>query len=167
MNHTISTKSFAEYLILLFSDAGESITNKKLQKILYYIQAWHLVYFESQLFDETPEAWVHGPVYPTVYTIYKKHKALPIVIDEETSKEKANVLLDSFCLSEAQKQFLQSAIIFYSKRSALELEISTHRELPWRDAREGLEDYDLSKKPISIDTMKSYYLGVKTKHQNK
>ena len=32
-----------------------------------------------------------------------------------------------------------------------------HREKPWLEAREGLEDFDISSKPISLITMKSYY----------
>ena len=138
-----------------------------MQKILYYIDAWHLVYFDSQLFDETPEAWVHGPVYPSVYKRYKKYQAKPIWIDESYPKQKTDELFNNFNFTEDKKDFLSSVIKFYGNRSAFDLEILTHRELPWLEAREGLDDYDLSSNPINIDTMKNYYTTLKNKQEKK
>ena len=48
----------------------ESMTHKKLQKLCYYAQAWHLALHGSELFAERFEAWVHGPVSPVLYSIY-------------------------------------------------------------------------------------------------
>src|SRR5947209_8901261 len=61
--------SVAKELIRL-SFAGEEIdplTNLRLQKLLYYAQAWSLVLRESELFPEEIEAWCWGPVVPAVY----------------------------------------------------------------------------------------------------
>lgn len=167
MNNTIEIQDFAQYLTENFCHVGEPLTNKKLQKILYYIDAWHLVYFDSQLFNQIPEAWVHGRVYPTVYKRYKKYQAKPIWIDESYPQKKTDELFNSFGFTDEKKTFLSSVIRFYSNRSALELEILTHRELPWLEAREGLSDYDLSSNPISIETMKNYYTSLKNKQEKK
>ncbi|WP_307850044.1 MULTISPECIES: type II toxin-antitoxin system antitoxin SocA domain-containing protein [unclassified Saccharopolyspora] len=40
------------------------MTAMKLQKLVYYSQAWHLVWDERPLFDEPVQAWANGPVVP-------------------------------------------------------------------------------------------------------
>ena len=41
--------------------AGQ-MTAKKLEKLVYYAQAWHLARHQRPLFPETIEAWAQGPV---------------------------------------------------------------------------------------------------------
>src|SRR5947209_10944283 len=48
-------------------DEKDPLTNLRLQKLLYYAQAWSLVLRESELFPEEIEAWRWGPVVPVVY----------------------------------------------------------------------------------------------------
>lgn len=43
----------------------------KLHKLLYYAQAWHLVWEDEPLFDEPIEAWGSGPVVPALYPLHK------------------------------------------------------------------------------------------------
>jgi uncharacterized phage-associated protein len=162
----IDIKDFAKYIVYFFNSSGSLITNKKLQKLLYYTQAWHLVYFNDKLFNDEPEAWVHGAVYPNVYHQYKKFKAKPIVFDEGIDRKTLQDKLNSFNFSDDQKEFVNSVLIAYGKKEAFELEILNHREKPWLEAREGLEDYDISSKPISIDTMKTYYTELKKRSKN-
>lgn len=45
-----------------------NITHSKLQKLLYYCQAWHYTIFNEVLFDERIEAWAHGPVVPSQFS---------------------------------------------------------------------------------------------------
>jgi uncharacterized phage-associated protein len=53
------------------SNAGDLISNMKLQKLLYYQQGFHLAYFGKPLFEEDIEAWMYGPVVPSVYSHFK------------------------------------------------------------------------------------------------
>ncbi len=161
----IDIKYFAEYLVYYFNHRGALISNKKLQKLLYYIQAWHLVYFDNKLFNETPEAWVHGPVYPSVYRAYKKYKAKPISFDSGISRQLLDERLNSFGFSKDQIEYIEAVINSYGKKSALELELLSHRESPWLEARRGLSDYDLSSSPINVELMKSYYAELKRKNE--
>jgi uncharacterized phage-associated protein len=46
-------------------------TQLKLQKLVYYSEAWHLAYFERPLIPEDFEAWVHGPVVRSLWDHYK------------------------------------------------------------------------------------------------
>ena len=55
------------FLSLVDEDAGDSMTNLRLQKLLFYAQAWHLALTNRPLFEEDFEAWVHGPVIPSFY----------------------------------------------------------------------------------------------------
>src|SRR5205823_14692025 len=61
--------SVAKELIRLSfaGDEKDPLTNLRLQKLLYYAQAWSLVLRESELFPEEIEAWRWGPVVPAVY----------------------------------------------------------------------------------------------------
>ncbi len=61
----------AEYFIYLSNKSDRHITNLKLQKLVYYAQAWHLVFFNRKLYDAPIEAWIHGPA---VRSLYKKYK---------------------------------------------------------------------------------------------
>jgi uncharacterized phage-associated protein len=163
----IDIKEFAKFIIYFFNSRGSLITNKKLQKLLYYSQAWHLVYFDNHsLFEDCPEAWVHGAVYPNVYHQYKKYKAKPIVFHNGIERDKLNLMLNSFSLTEEQKEFLISVLNTYGKKDAFELEILNHREKPWLEAREGLNDFDISRKPISLVTMKNYYSELINRSKN-
>lgn len=54
------------------------ITNLKLQKLLYYSQAWHLAIYDEPLFQDRIEAWVHGPVVPSVFREYRSFRWSPI-----------------------------------------------------------------------------------------
>ena len=55
------------------SNSEELISNVKLQKLLYYQQGFHLACFGAPLFDEEIEAWMYGPVVPSVYEYFKTY----------------------------------------------------------------------------------------------
>ncbi len=158
MESRINILTFSEYIVDYFNYYQEPVTNKKLQKLLYYIQGWHLAYFDNQLFDEIPEAWVHGPVYPTVYQKYKEFKFNPLASTKEFID--INTLTSDileFNFTKDQNDFLSSVLKHYGSKSAFELEMRSHNELPWIDARKGLDDIDICQKQINIDIMKEYF----------
>lgn len=59
------------FLSLQGNDAGDAISNMKLQKLLYYAQGFALALLDKPLFDEDFEAWAHGPVLRCIYNKYK------------------------------------------------------------------------------------------------
>src|SRR4051812_7079696 len=59
------------FLCCIDEDAGDNISNLKLQKFLYYAQGFHLAMFGVKLFDEPVKAWTHGPVVESIYHKYK------------------------------------------------------------------------------------------------
>jgi len=122
------------------------MTTMKLQKLIYYSQAWSLVWDGEPLFDETIEAWMNGPV---VRDIYNAH-AGQFRVSNWTQG-------DSSQLSDAQKTTIDSVLKFYGQKDAHWLSELTHQELPWKEAREGLGSTERGAKPISLETMHWYY----------
>lgn len=125
------------------SEHGDIISNLKLQKLLYYIQGYHLAFFNEKLFDENLEAWTYGPVVPNVYHRFKENGALGIILNKEEVKEiKLN--------DEAEDMFYQ-VMNEYGKFNAIKLMEMTHNERPWKEAFEKRD------KTINIDTMKTFF----------
>ncbi|MBK8243264.1 MAG: DUF4065 domain-containing protein [Saprospiraceae bacterium] len=142
-----------------FDYIGDLITNKKLQKLLYYVEAWSLVY-HSSLIEEDFEAWVHGPVIPEVYQQFKSFGYSAIkneYSDGQTASDKMRNLLKSSNLEKEQKDLIFAVLHKYSSLTSFQLESLSHSEQPWLEARKGLMDFDHSSVLIDKRLMKSYY----------
>lgn len=74
----MNAKTIANYLVYIMSDAFDDLTNMKINKLLYFAQGYYLKKYATPLFDDTIEAWEHGPVVPEVYAAYKKYGDKPI-----------------------------------------------------------------------------------------
>ena len=137
----------AKYILEL---QGE-ITAMKLQKLVYYSQAWNLVWNEEQLFSERIEAWANGAVVPD---LYHEHKGMFKVSAETFNRG------DSSQLSESEKETIRKVVEVYGKYSAQQLSDFNHQEDPWKDARAGTPPLERSDKEITIESIYEYHLGV-------
>lgn len=146
VHRNITAKDIAKYIICLAQINGDTITNLKLQKLLYYAQAWFLVNNNNRrLFPEDIVAWQYGPVVPCVYDEYKIFGRKPIYIECDFEND-FNFICDNIkiYLSEFCEEFL--------KYSATELVGMTHQEKPWIEAIDkGIYT------PICTDTMYTFY----------
>ena len=145
----LGVQHVAEYFLWKGQSEKKPVTNKKLQKLLYYSQAWSLVLRDKKLFDEKIEAWVHGPAVREVYLEYKNFGFDPIsknIKGEDIEKIPSEV-----------KSLLDQIWSIYGKYDAAYLEHLTHSEEPWQKAREGLESHIGSANEISLESMKTYY----------
>ena len=124
----------------------QPMTHKKLQKMLYFSYGIYLTEnnkninnIKNFLFENKFEAWVHGPVDPEVYQIYKNSGINLISIEnyEEGNKLSKKVL-----------KVLKKTMEIYSKYSADELEEITHNQIPWQNARKDLAPWEASNNPI-------------------
>jgi uncharacterized phage-associated protein len=136
------------------SDVAEYILQRlgpvpamKLQKLVYYAQAWHLVWEDQPLFNERIEAWANGPVVPT---LYQKHRGQFYV-------EPGSLRGDPGALTQDEAESIDSILITYGKRNSQWLSDLTHREAPWQDAREGLQPGDRGDAVITHAAMAEYY----------
>lgn len=68
----------ANYMLYIMSDAFDDLTNMKINKLLYFAQGHYLSKYGKPLFQDTFEAWEHGPVVPAVYAKYKAYGDEPI-----------------------------------------------------------------------------------------
>jgi uncharacterized phage-associated protein len=159
----------AKYIIAFSDSKGDKITNKKLQKLLYYLQSWSLAVFGDPLFEGEPQAWRHGPVYPTVYTAFRKFGADTISLKEEYERttfdedETMRVLAMENNLKQDKLGLIEEVMTKYGTQSAFALEILSHRERPWLDARKGLDDFEASENVITHQAMREYYSSLRKK----
>ena len=123
-----------------------AITTWKLQKLVYYCQAWSVVWDDAPLFREKIEAWANGPV---VRELYNHHRRMFSI----SSLGKGNVSN----LNAEQKETILAVISFYGPKSSQYLSDLTHLEEPWRKARAGVPDRLRSNSEITLESMAEYY----------
>lgn len=125
-----------------------AITHMKLQKLLYYSQAWSIVWDEEQLFSEKIEAWSNGPVVPEIYHSLKgRFRVSPQDLH----------LGDPTKLSPEQRETVDAVVEWYGKRNAQWLSDLTHMEAPWRDVRRHLPPGARSSAEITAAALEEYY----------
>lgn len=149
----INAKDISKFFVSKTNIHGDYITNLKLQKLLYYAQAWNLVKNKKELFLEDFEAWIHGPVIPSIYKEFKKFKYKPITLDlGDKFIHNLKNRLDNKTFILLEKVFEK-----YSPISAFTLELMTHKEEPWFKARNGIAFDENSNNIISKELIKKYF----------
>lgn len=124
----------------------ETMTTMKLQKLVYYSQAWALVWDEKPLFEEKIEAWANGPVVRDLFDYHRRMyeiSAIPI----------GNPRL----LNQEQRDTVDAVLEYYGDKSAQWLIELTHMEDPWIQARKGLPKLERGNRVIFLDAMADYY----------
>lgn len=101
---------------------GDTISNLKLQKMLYYMQGFHLAFFDTPLFDDDIFAWQYGPVVPSVYKEYKRYDAKAISLPEG----------DIIRLTDDEETVFDNVYAEYGQFSAVALMNMSHAEIPWK-----------------------------------
>lgn len=145
---SVNAEDIAEYFIHLSLKAGnKGISNKKLQKLVYYAQAWTLALTKKPLFADKFEAWIHGPAIPSLYRKYKKFGFQPV--QPQTTDFNPHKLPKTEIIDEVWQ--------VYGKYDADYLEILTHQESPWINARDALEFKESSSNEISFESMEIFY----------
>lgn len=135
-----------------------NISNKKIQKLCYYAEAWSLTLLDQDIADHSEfEAWVHGPVNRTLYQIYDGYGwNLLTITNYEEVKSRLELLFSS-----EQVEVLEAVWDTYGEYGADQLEALTHTERPWLEQRTGLGKFESSHNVISSTTMKEYYNSIK------
>jgi uncharacterized phage-associated protein len=153
----MKAEEVAKYIIAHFDSHGDLITNKKLQKLLYYVEAWGLVHLGG-IIDEEFEAWVYGPVIPNIYHKYSKYGYSPI-LNEDIKDYNPENYMSKFKKTENDDYFelIDTVLEQYGDMTAMQLELLSHSEKPWKDARFGLQLFERGDKAINKETMKTYY----------
>lgn len=120
---------------------GDLMSNMKLQKMLYYEQGYHLAAFGTPLFKEDIEAWMYGPVVPSVYEHFKSHGNGGIL------PETSNII----ALNDDEEALFDDVFNAYIDFSAYGLMRKTHLESPWKTTTIGQGNI------IDSEKMKSFF----------
>lgn len=139
---------------------GDTISHKKLQKLLYYVEAWNLVHLSDPLMEEDFEAWVHGPVLPSLYHELKQFgfNDLKVVADEfDKPDDLVNKIIRENELTSEQLELIYLVLDKYGSMNSLQLELLTHNENPWVEAREGVPPHQSCNNIIPKSKIKDFY----------
>jgi uncharacterized phage-associated protein len=140
-----SADAVADYLIALAHRRGESVNNLKLQKLLYYAQAWHLALHDAPLFSEKFQAWPSGPLIPALYWRFKEHGISDIPL--QSAREVPSEI----------EPFLHEIIEEYGPLDEYDLSSMTYREAPWMTAHQGYDIGDPCNVELDEEEMRSYF----------
>lgn len=112
----------------------------KLQKLVYFAQAWHLAWTGKPIFNESFEAWPNGPVARSVFRD-NRYFSLP----------------ESTVLDDEVQMIVDAVLEHYGRLSSDTLVALTHADAPWIEARKGLRPDEASQRPLSTKTMLDFY----------
>lgn len=137
----------------------EEVTPLMLQKLLYFIQGVYSALYEKPIFEEDCRAWVHGPVYPEVYELFRDFKYNPI-------DDARFALLEGTAdaLTEEEKKVIDLVVNTFGMYGGKVLERITHNEAPWKEARKGYGDSIPSSELLPKERIMKYYEAINNKY---
>ena len=131
----------ARYFVYLsYGTKRYSLTQLKLQKLLYLAQGWSYVWDGRAAFADDFEAWQYGPVNEKVYQTFKKYGR------SEIPQEEGSFAMDDYDVRET----ITAVWSEYGRMTAYDLVELTHHQQPWRDA------YDRGIR-ITNNSIKNYF----------
>ncbi len=141
----VSVLDVAAYILRRFP---HPIPAMKLQKLVYYTQAWSLVWDDQPMFKERIEAWANGPVVRQLYNLHRGDFLVRRIPGGFSRK-----------LNATQRETVGAVLVFYGNKSSQWLSNLTHMEDPWRDARarNNLRDGERGNVVIRHADMADYY----------
>lgn len=151
---TINVEILADYILASYGP----MSHLKLQKLLYYCEAYHLAYFDRSLINEEFEAWLHGPVIRKIFDNLKDKSLLYSDLEWYADSENYNpTQYIQNSLNTDQQDLLHEVLNELKHWNGFELESATHNEAPWLEARVGVPIGERSNNIISKETMRTYY----------
>jgi len=136
----------AEFIL---NSLNTSITTMKLQKLVYYCQAWSLAWDDKPLFDNDFEAWANGPV---CRELFNGHKGLFVVEKGQFKKH-----LNNECFDKSETATINAVIEYYGDKEPHWLSELTHKEDPWKLARGNCSEFSYCDNVIAKTVMQNYY----------
>ena len=144
------------YIINYSNKKDYGISNLKLQKILYLVQAYFLINEPSKkCFKEKIEAWDFGPVVPEAYREYKQYGSgdIPSIktyinFDDENIWDSERVIYDDDIICNEDKEMINEVVDEFSDYSATTLVSLTHHQRPWTDAYQPNKNNEITTESI-------------------
>lgn len=137
----------------------KTFSHLKLHKILYFVQGYYHAYFGRPILEEDFQAWVHGPVLPSLFKTMKAEVQANMhdeitVNAQRTSEMKAKL---SSSLTKEELELIDQVVDGYKKFNGIELEVLTHKQSPWIKARGNSAPSDICKTVITKSSMAKYF----------
>ena len=153
----------ARYIINYCHKNGYEITNLRIQKLLYFVQAAFLSVTEEKepCFRDDIEAWSFGPVVPSVYQYLKCYGGMNIPeirhywgIPVGGNSQISYMDYDDNLIDEDDKKIINDMVDLCNNYTAAQLVNITHRQDPWENAYEPYANNIIEKKVI-----KEYFIN--------
>ena len=137
----------------------EEVTPFMLQKLLYFIQGVYSALYGRPIYEEDCRAWIHGPVYPEVYDLFRDFKYNPI-------DDARFALLEGTedALTDDEKRVIDLVVNTFGMYGGKVLEKITHNEDPWMEARKGYGDSIPSSELLPKERIMKYYILINQKY---
>jgi uncharacterized phage-associated protein len=134
-----SAYKIAEYIIWYYNSIEWVVSNLKLQKLLYFLQAEFLVEKNKALFDDDIIAWDFGPVVPKVYKKYAIYggASIPYL-----------VLPDKPILRKEDEELINEVLNYFKDYTSTDLVTLTQHQMPWMAAYYPKENCVITKRSI-------------------
>lgn len=132
---------------VILSRSGRWLTGMQLQKLLYYVQSWHLAVTDEPLFPEHFKAYADGPVIPQVWYARKERSTR-----RGDQEDASGIELD-----ELSSDLIDLVVASYGSLSGDELSALTHAEEPWVEARGDLREGAPGDAPLREESMATFY----------
>lgn len=142
-----------DYIIVRLDEGGVALSLLKLQKLLFYVQAWRLAFGKGPFFAGSFQAWIHGPVNRDVYDRFKDDFSLYSIVG--TSAIKDEKVGEAF--TDEERLHIDEVLEAYGCFSGTQLEAMTHSEKPWQAAREGYRPSQRCENLINEELMAAFY----------
>ncbi len=137
----------------------EEVTPLMLQKLLYFIQGIYSALYGTPVFIEDCRAWVHGPVYPEVYDLFRDFKYNPI---DDVRFALLKGAADT--LTQEEKKVIDLVVNTFGIYGGKVLEQITHNEEPWKNARRGYSEGIPSNEILSKESIMRYYKAINRRY---
>lgn len=132
------------------------ISNLKLQKLMYFVEAYYMVkYNKTEMFNTDWSAWDYGPVSKKLYNYFKKYGSIEISL---TAKE--NDLIDNLPIE--NKKVMDKVFEIFGNFNAFDLVTLTHLpNSPWYKIKNSYKfEFDkLNDSIISKKSIKEWFEG--------
>jgi uncharacterized phage-associated protein len=143
-----------DYIILQCRTGNADLNLLKLQKLLYYVQAWSLAFTGKTLFDGKFQAWVHGPVNRYIYDRFADTKSLYSAVEQTDMRPNFD---PDQSLSSEERLHIDNVLEVYAPFSGSDLEAQAHTEEPWVRARTGYRPTQRCECELDEALMAEYY----------
>lgn len=137
-----SAHDVAVHIINWCNEHGISISNLKLQKLLYFVQGEASAKISQRLIDDDFYAWRLGPVVPEVYSDYAMYSSSPIPKQSVTK-----------VIWEKEQEIIEETLLKYARYSTWSLVEKSHNQDPWKYTYSIFGDRTL----IPYQSIKDYF----------